>query len=137
MNDFSAKWSGYAPYFHSLLRIVAGLMFMLAGTTILFSFPSGGPGMTGAPPLTSQMGIGGILLAGGGALMVLGLFTKPVAFVLSGMMAVAYFQFHHLKGGMWPTINGGVPAALYCFIWLYISAAGPGPLSIDAMRAKK
>ena len=136
MNDLVSKWSGCAPYFQSVLRMVAGVMFMLSGTMLMFGFPSFAPGMTSAPALMSQMGIGGILLTGGGAVMVLGLFTRPVAFILSGMMAVAYFQFHQPKG-MWPALNGGVDAALYCFIWLYISAAGPGPLSIDAMRAKK
>ena len=136
MNDLISKWSGYGPYFQSFLRMVAGAMFMLSGTMLLFGFPAFAPGMTSAPPLISQMGIGGILLVGGGALMLLGLFTRPVAFVLSGMMAVAYFQFHQPRG-FWPQLNGGVDAALYCFLWLYFSAAGPGPLSIDAMRDKK
>ena len=65
--------------------------------------------------------------------LLLGLFTRPVAFVLAGEMAVAYFQFHHPKA-FWPIVNGGVSAALYCFIWLYLSAAGPGPWSVDAKR---
>lgn len=71
----------------------------------------------------------------GGALLLLGLFTRPVAFLLAGEMAVAYFQFHFPKS-FWPTVNGGVSAALYCFIWLYFWAAGAGPWSVDAKRAK-
>ena len=70
MNDFVSKWAGYGPIFQSLLRIVAGLMFLLAGTTLMFAFPGPASGMSGAPPLMSQMGIGGVLLVGGGALMV-------------------------------------------------------------------
>lgn len=81
------------------------------------------------------VGIGGLLEVVGGGLMLVGLFTRPVAFVLSGMMAVAYFQFH-APGGFWPTVNGGVPAVLYCFVWLYFSAAGAGPWSLDAKRGK-
>jgi putative oxidoreductase len=79
---------------------------------------------------------GGVLEVFGGALLLFGLFTRPVAFVLSGMLAVAYWQFH-APTGFWPTMNGGVPAALYCFVLLYISAAGAGPWSLDAMRGKK
>ena len=71
----------------------------------------------------------------GGALILLGLFTRPVAFVLAGEMAVAYFQFHAPKSP-WPMINGGVPAVLYCFVWLYFSAAGAGPWSLDALRKR-
>ena len=72
----------------------------------------------------------------GGALIVLGLFTRPTAFVLSGMMAVAYFQFH-APGGFWPTVNGGVPAVLYCFLFLFMAAYGGGPYSLDAIIRKK
>jgi putative oxidoreductase len=83
----------------------------------------------------SQLWIGGVLELVGGALLLLGLFTRPAAFVLSGMMAVAYFQFH-FPHSFWPTLNNGVPAVLYCFIWLYFSAAGAGPWSLDAKRGK-
>ncbi len=71
----------------------------------------------------------------GGALLLFGLFTRPVAFLLSGEMAVAYFQFH-APLGFWPNMNGGVAAVLYCFVWLYFSAAGAGPWSLDAKRGK-
>jgi putative oxidoreductase len=130
-----SKWSGLAPRLQSALRIVAALMFMEAGTMKLFAFPIGMPPDGGTAKLLSQVGIGGILETFGGALLLLGLFTRPVAFLLAGEMAVAYFQFHFPQG-FWPTMNGGVTAALYCFVWLYFSAAGPGPWSLDAKRGK-
>lgn len=77
--------------------------------------------------------IAGAIELVGGAFMLLGLFSRPVAFVLSGQMAVAYFV-GHAPQGFWPVLNGGVPAVLFCFIWLYLSAAGPGPWSLDARR---
>ena len=132
-DGFVAQWPSRAPYLLSVLRIVAAFMFLLAGTTILFAFPAGMPPNGGTAPVMSQIWIGGVLELVGGALLLVGLFTRPVAFVLSGMMAVAYFQFHFPKS-FWPSINGGVAAALYCFVWLYFSAAGPGPWSLDAMR---
>ena len=133
MTQLAAKWKACGPKLHSVLRIVAAFMFILAGTSKLFAFPVGMPpdGST-AQPMT-QVWIGGVLEAVGGALLLLGLFTRPVAFLLAGEMAVAYFQFHHPQS-FWPTVNGGVPAVLYCFLWLYFSAAGAGPWSVDARR---
>ena len=84
-----------------------------------------------------NVGLGGILETFGGALILIGLFTRPVAFILSGMMAVAYWQFHAPQNYIWPIINQGVPAALFCFVWLYFSAAGAGPISVDALRSKE
>ena len=110
-------------------------MFILAGTTKLFAFPAGVPPDGGTVPLMSQMGLGAILEAFGGGLLLVGLFTRPVAFLLAGEMAVAYFQFHAPQG-FWPTMNGGVAAVLYCFVWLYFSAAGAGPWSLDSKRGK-
>jgi putative oxidoreductase len=135
MSDIGSRWAAWAPRLKSVLRIVAGFMFMLAGTSKLFAFPVGMPPDGGTAELMSQTGIGGILEFVGGALMILGLFTRPVAFVLAGEMAVAYFQFHAPRS-FWPTVNGGVSAVLYCFVWLYFSAAGPGPWSVDAARGK-
>jgi putative oxidoreductase len=129
------KWPAWGPRLQSVLRIVAAIMFMLAGTMKLFAFPAGIPSFGGTVPLFSQMGLGGVLETFGGGLLVLGLFTRPVAFILSGEMAVAYFQFHFPKG-FWPVMNDGVPAVLYCFLWLYFSAAGAGPWSLDARRGK-
>jgi len=130
------RWSGWAPRIGSVLRIVAAFMFMLAGTTKLFAFPIAAMPGGGTVQLASQMGIGATLEVFGGALLLVGLFTRPVAFVLAGEMAVAYFQFH-LPKGFWPVANGGVAAALYCFVWLYFSAAGAGPFSLDARRKRK
>ena len=130
-----SKWIGAEAYLKSLLRIVAALIFILAGTMKLFAFPAGMPPDGGTAPVMSQIWIGGVLEVFGGLLLLIGLFTRPVAFLLSGMMAVAYFQFHAPQS-IWPNMNGGTSAVLYCFIWLYFSAAGPGPLSIDQKRQK-
>ena len=118
----------------SVLRIVTGLMFVTAGTTKLFAFP---PSPMPMPPmhLLSQMGLAGMLETIGGTCMVLGLLTRPAAFVLAGEMATAYFQVH-LPKSFFPTVNGGVAAVLYCFIFLYITFAGAGPWSIDALIAR-
>ena len=97
---------------------------------VLIALPNGG-----TVPLLSQAGIGGVLEFFGGALLLVGLFTRPVAFLLSGEMAVAYFQFHFPQN-VWPVLSGGVPSVLYCFIWLYFSSAGAGPWSLDAIRRK-
>lgn len=131
----STKWSAAAPYLRSVLRITAAFMFVLAGTGKLFAFPAGIPPHGGTVKMLSEAWFAGVLEVVGGGLLLLGLFTRCAAFVLSGEMAVAYFQVHAARG-FWPTVNGGVSAALYCFIWLYISAAGPGPLSLDALRRR-
>jgi putative oxidoreductase len=116
-----------------LLRVVAGLLFLQFGGLILFGWFGGMPGEPGsAPPLMSQVGIGGVLEFFGGIAIMLGLFTRPVAFILSGMMAVAYWQFHAPNGG-WPVQNQGVPAALFCFLFLYMAAQGGGDWSLDAL----
>ena len=115
-----------------LLRVVAGFLFIQTGSVILFGWFGGMPG--GAKvPLLSQTGIGGVLEFFGGILIMLGLFTRPVAFILSGMTAVAYFMAHAPRG-FFPALNGGELAVLYCFAFLYLAAAGPGPWSIDALR---
>jgi putative oxidoreductase len=126
---------GAIPYLLSLLRVVASLSFITHGTQKLLAWPVSDPRDPVA--LYSQMGLAGVLETFGGLLMLIGLFARPVAFVLAGQMAVAYFQAH-LPRGPWPILNGGELAALYCFLWLYIAAAGPGPLSVDAVwrRAK-
>jgi putative oxidoreductase len=130
-----AKWSAWSPQLRSVLRIVAAFVFIQTGTMKLFAFPVGMPPNGGTAQLMSQVGIGGVLEAFGGALMLVGLFTRPVAFLLAGEMAVAYFQFH-APNGFWTVVNGGVAAVLYCFVWLYFSAAGAGPWSLDARRGK-
>jgi putative oxidoreductase len=129
------RWISWAPQFLSILRIVAGLLFIPIGTMKLFAWPMGMPPAGGTAVLMSEIGIGGILEVFGGALILIGLFTRPVAFILSGEMAVAYFQFHAPQG-FWPMMNQGQPAILFCFIFLYLSAAGAGPWSVDALRGK-
>ena len=131
----AAGWPRLAPYLSSVLRIVAAAIFLLSGTMKLFAFPAGIPPTGGTAPLASEVGIAGVLEVGGGALLLVGLFTRPVAFLLSGEMAVAYFQFA-LPRGFWPVLNDGVASALYCFVWLYFSAAGAGPWSLDARRGR-
>ncbi len=135
-SKFIAKWSAWAPRLQSVLRIVAAFMFMLHGTMKLFAFPAGIPPKGGTVVLISQIGLAAVLETFGGALLVLGLFTRPVAFLLAGEMAVAYFQVHFPRS-LWPVLNGGAEAVLYCFIWLYFSAAGAGPWSLDARRGKR
>lgn len=126
--------SPWAPRMPSVFRIVAGLVFMSFGTMKVFGFPP--PPMPVPPiPLLSQLGIGGMLEIVGGAAIVLGLFTRPVAFVLAGEMAVAYFQFH-FPLSPFPTTSNGVPAVLYCFFYLYLMLAGAGPWSLDARIAR-
>ena len=134
-SNLVAKWSTWGPQLQSVLRVVAASMFILVGGMKLFAFPAGIPPHGGTAPLMSQIWIGGVLEVVGGALLLLGLFTRPVAFLLSGEMAVAYFQFHSPRG-FWPVMNEGVAAVLYCFVWLYFSAAGAGPWSLDAKRGK-
>ncbi len=131
--SIGAKWSGLTPYFHSILRIVSAFVFLLSGTSKLFAFPVGMPPNNSTAELLTQVGIGGLLELVGGGLMLIGLFTRPVAFILAGEMAVAYFQFH-FPSSFWPTVNHGTPAVLFCFIWLYFSAAGAGMWSVDSMR---
>jgi putative oxidoreductase len=128
-----ARWRSWAPYLLSVLRIVAAFLFMQVGTAKVFGFPApimpdGGLAAAGSLPW-----IAGMLEVIGGSLLLLGLFTRPVAFVLAGEMAFAYFM-GHAPQGFWPLLNQGVPAAFYCFLFLYLSAAGPGTWSLDALR---
>ncbi|HXT51574.1 MAG TPA: DoxX family protein [Thermoanaerobaculia bacterium] len=134
-SNVASKWSSWTPQLSSLLRIVAAFVFITAGSTKMFAFPAGIPPAGGTVPVMSQLWIGALLEVVGGALVLVGLFTRPVAFVLAGEMAVAYFQFHH-PTSFWPTINQGVPAVLYCFLFLYLSAAGAGPWSLDTLRER-
>jgi putative oxidoreductase len=121
----------FAPQLRSVLRIVAGFLLLQAGTVKMFGWPMAMPGGAHLVWL-SQVGVGAVLEVAGGALLVSGLFTRVVSFVLSGEMAVAYFQFHQ-PNGTWPVVNQGQPAVLLCFIFLYLSAAGGGPWSLDRL----
>ncbi|MFH5925800.1 DoxX family protein [Roseomonas xinghualingensis] len=121
----------WAPRVLSVLRIVAALIFLLHGTQKLFGFPA--PPPSGFPPAVSLLWVAAILELVGGLLLLFGAFTRPVAFVLSGEMAVAYWMFHAPRN-LYPTLNGGDASILYCFVFLYIFFAGPGPWSVDAAR---
>jgi putative oxidoreductase len=118
----------------SVLRIIAGLVFITFGTMKLFNHPPLPQGMPPIP-LVSQVGFAGVLETFGGLLILIGLFTRPVSFLLAGEMAVAYFQ-SHFPQSFWPTTNMGTPAILYCFIYLYFVFAGAGTWSVDAMIAR-
>jgi len=125
-----SSWSG--PIL-SVLRIVSGLLFLAHGTAKLVQWPYVDMFKDGVP-LASLFGVGGVLEIVGGALIVLGLFTRITAFVLSGMMAVAYFMFH-APASLYPIINQGELAIMYSFVFLYFAATGAGPWSLDARRA--
>ena len=114
---------------HSLLRIVSGLLFICPGGMKLFGWFGGMPEGVALTPL---LGVAGILEVVGGALILLGLFTRPVAFVVSGEMAFAYFM-GHFPNGFWPIQNHGEPAVLFCFIFLFFCARGGGEWSLDAL----
>jgi len=119
---------------HTLLRVMTGLLLMQHGVQKLFGLliAEGRP-WNGAPPMFSQFWLAGILETFGGALIVLGLFTRPVAFLLSGEMAVVFFQAHFPRS-FWPVLNGGENVVLFCFVFLHLFAVGAGPWSIDALR---
>lgn len=120
-----------------LLRVVAGLLFLQAGGMKIFDWFGGVPAQFGGHPrFLSQIWIGGVLEFYGGAAILLGLCTRPVAFLLSGEMAVAYFQFHQ-PSGFWPIQNHGEPAVLLCFIFLFFAAHGAGNWSVDTLLRRK
>jgi len=134
MSIFEPAHSPWPQRMLSVLRIVAALVFISFGTMKLFNYP---PMPKGMPPiaLMSQMGLAGTLEVFGGLLMLIGLLTRPVAFILSGEMAVAYFQAHYPRS-FWPSENMGTPPILFCFIFLYLVFAGAGPWGVDAMIAR-
>ena len=124
----------WAPRVLSLLRIITALLFMEHGLMKLFHFPAPQPG---APdPLPPILMAAAVLEVVGGGLLVLGLFTRPVAFILSGQMAVAYFMAHGSQG-FWPALNGGEAAILFCFVFLYLVFQGGGEWSPDAKLRKR
>ena len=129
--NFEAIGAAWAPRLLSVLRIAAGVLFLQHGTAKHLKFPTV-PMFAKIEPL-SLVGVAGMLELVGGLLLIVGLFTRPVAFILSGLMAAAYF-IGHAPRGFYPILNGGELAALYCFVFLYIAAAGAGPWSVDARR---
>lgn len=124
-----ASWS---PRMLSVLRIMTGLLFMEHGTQKLFGFP---PSPNPGPALLSLLGVQGILELIGGLLILIGFLTRPVAFILAGDMAVAYFMAHAPRG-FFPVLNGGQLAILYCFVFLYLFAAGGGVWSVDERQTR-
>jgi len=130
MNSVIADWT---PRLLSVLRIVAAFLFMAHGTEKWLAFPVPRESPT---VLWSLSGVAGLLELVGGFLLLLGLFTRPVAFVLSGLMASAYF-IAHAPDDFWPIVNRGELAALYCFVFLYLAAAGGGPWSVDRWLRRK
>ncbi|MBD8906290.1 DoxX family protein [Methylorubrum zatmanii] len=129
--DLRTVTTSWAPRMLSVLRIVAALIFMAHGTQKILGFPASQMN----PPLLSLLGAAGLLELIGGALLLIGLFSRPVAFLLSGQMAFAYFMAHAPKSPF-PALNGGDAAILFCFVFLYIAFAGPGPWSLDAQRSR-
>lgn len=135
-NRIAGAWAAGSPRLLSILRIVAAFLYMAHGTQKLFAFPTGmGPDGTGTATLASIFGAAGVIETFGGGLLLLGLFTRPAAFIAAGEMAVAYFKFHN-PSGFWPLMNYGEIVVAFCFIWLYFSAAGGGPWSLDAAWRK-
>jgi putative oxidoreductase len=122
----------WAPHMLSVLRILTALLFLAHGSQKLLGFPAAG----GMPDPFTMGWIAGVLELFGGGLLVVGLFTRPVAFVLSGQMAVAYF-IAHAPQSFYPVLNGGDAAILFCFVFLYLVFAGPGPWSLDALRGER
>ncbi|HEV7586670.1 MAG TPA: DoxX family protein [Longimicrobium sp.] len=135
MSIFEPSRSPWTGRMLSIFRIVAGVVFITFGTMKVFGYPPLPPGQPPIP-LMSQAGIGGLLEVIGGTLIVLGLFTRPTAFILSGEMAVAYWQFHAPQS-IFPSVNMGTPAIMYCFFFLYLVFAGAGPWSLDALIARR
>ena len=133
--SFDSTAARYAPHAQALLRIVSGYLFMMHGVAKLFHVPH--VAMYDGVQLMSLIGLAGVLETVGGALLIVGLFTRVTAFVLSGEMAVAYFMAHASKGDpLMPMLNQGEAAVLFCFIFLYLAAAGAGAWSIDARRSR-
>ena len=129
----ATRWRSWAPYLLSVLRIVAAFLFIQFGTAKVFGFPAAIMPGGGTAPMGSLPWVAGSLETYGGLLLLVGLFTRPVAFLLSGEMAFAYF-IGHAPNGFWPVLNQGHPAVQFCFLFLYLSAAGAGPWSLDAVR---
>jgi Predicted membrane protein len=125
-----ARWE---PFLLSVLRIVTAFLYIAHGTQKLVGFPAEPrPGV----PLVSLLGLASGLEIIGGTLLLVGLFARPIAFLLSGEMAVAYFM-GHARQGFWPLVNQGEPAVLFCFVWLYLAAAGAGAWSLDAWWGRR
>ena len=127
--------SAWAPRVLGILRIMSALLLLQHGTAKILSFPT--VPMFANLQIGSLLGVAGLIELIGGVLLAIGLFTRPVAFILSGFTAVAYFMAHAPQAPLLPLLNGGELAVLYCFVFLYLSVAGGGPWGIDALRSKR
>lgn len=138
MNFPATQWRNAGPWLLSLLRVVSAYIFMLHGSKKLIGLPGGDHfHLIGLDKLWSLApGLAGVLELGGGFLLLIGLCTRPVAFVLSGFMAFAYFMAHAPRS-VWPVLNGGDAAILFCFVFLYLSAVGGGPLALDHWNSRR
>jgi putative oxidoreductase len=134
--NVATRWRSWSPYLLSVLRIMAAFLFIQFGTAKLFGLPAPVMPGGGTAPAGSLAWFAAVLETFGGFFLLIGLFTRPVAFILSGEMAVAYF-YGHAPQGFWPVLNQGHPAVLFCFLFLYLSAVGPGPWSLDATRERR
>jgi putative oxidoreductase len=132
LNDTAAAW---APRVLSILRIVAALLLLQHGLSKFFGFPAPTPA-GGAPAMFTLLWFAGIIEMIGGVMLALGVFTRPVAFILAGHLAFVYF-IGHFPRAWFPMNNGGNLPILYCFVFFYLAFAGGGPWSVDAMRGKK
>ena len=130
MSSLESRLSAFHPQILAILRVITALLFISHGSAKLFGFPDAGMN----PPLLSLFGFAAVLEVVGGLLLVIGLFTRPVAFILAGEMAVAYFMAHAPQS-FFPIINGGESAIFFCFIFLYLVFAGPGAWSLDGRTA--
>lgn len=130
MNHFLSAWQ---PRVLSLVRVISAFLFMQHGGQKILGFPAASRGEF---ELFSLLGAAGVLELAGGALLLLGLYTRPVAFVLSGQMAFAYFMVHHPRG-FWPLNNGGELAIMFCFVFFYLVFAGGGSWSLDRLRGRR
>jgi putative oxidoreductase len=126
-----ANAARFAPHALALLRIVAAALFLEHGLAKLVGFPAGAP--PGEQPLMTLLGLAAVVETIAGTLLILGLFTRSVALIASGEMAVAYWLFH-APHSFYPAVNGGDAAILFCFVFLYVAVAGPGVLSLDGLR---
>ena len=127
------RWRSWTPYLLSVLRIIGAFLFIQFGTAKLYGFPAPIMPGGGTAPFGSLVWYASVFETYGGSLLLVGLYTRPVAFLLSGEMAIAYFK-GHAPQGFWPVLNQGHPAIMFCFLFLYLSAAGAGPWSVDALR---
>jgi putative oxidoreductase len=125
----------YSPMVYAIFRMVFGLLFLMHGLQKLAAMFGGMPGFNGPVPLGTLLGVGGVIECITGTMILVGFLTAPAAFIASGMMAYAYFT-QHFPRAPWPILNGGEPAVMNCFAFLYMASRGSGPWSLDSLRKR-